>query len=112
MQVLRKLTKIFLILLSFIVLTALSALDYTSKDEPLPNMPEGNPDPSVGIVVRENSTGIDVLADSSQNIRFTVMKNYEKTHIERLNSSSMRDRTPKKFTFVDKKTWFFIRQYL
>ncbi len=102
----KKLIKIFFISVSFIMLSAVSTQEYTSKVDPLPNMPKGNPDLSLGIVVHENSTGIDVLADSSQNIRFSAMKNFEKTHIEKLSSSSMVDRSPKKFKFMDEKHSF------
>ena len=101
-----KLVKLFILTLSFTFLTATSTLDYTRKVDPLPNMPKGNPDPNMGIVVHENSTGVDVLANSSQNIRFSLSKNRAKTHIERLSSSSMVDRTPKKFKFVDPKYGF------
>ncbi len=101
-----KLVKLLFLALSFILLTASSTVEYTRKVEPLANMPKGNPDLSLGIVVHENSTGTDVLADSSQNIRFSASKNRTKTHIERLSSSSMVDRTPKKFTFVDDKHGF------
>lgn len=104
--ILRKFTKLLITSFIIILLTAFSALDYTRKAEPLPNMPTGNPDLSLGIVVRENSTGRDVLADSSENIRFTAMKNFKKTEIMRLSSSSMVDRAPKKFTFIDKKHGF------
>jgi hypothetical protein len=101
-----KLLQISILSLSFTFLSAISTLDYTRKAEPLPNMPEGNPDLSLGIVVHENSTGIDVLRDSSQNIRFSATKNYEQTHIATLSSSSMIDRTPKKFKFIDKNHGF------
>lgn len=84
----------------------MSSLEYTRKVEPLADMPKGDPDPSLGIVVHGNSTGIDVLADSSQNIRFRASKNYAKTDIERLSSSSMVDRTPKKFKFIDEHHGF------
>lgn len=102
----RKLIKLLFLALSFNLLTASSTLEYTQKVEPLANMPKGNPDLSLGIVVHENSTGIDVLADSSQNIRFSASKNRTKTHIERLSSSSMVDRPPKKFKFVDDQHGF------
>jgi hypothetical protein len=102
----RKLLKILFFSLTYILLTASSTLDYTRKVEPLPNMPKGNPDLSLGIVVHSNSTGVDVLADSSQNIRFSASKNYNKTAIELLRSSSIVDRTPKKFKFIDEKHGF------
>ncbi|MBS0288250.1 MAG: hypothetical protein JSR17_13205 [Proteobacteria bacterium] len=66
-------------------------------------MPEGNPDLSLGIVVRPHSTGRDVVGDSSQNIRFRASKNYEKTAIEQLRSPSIVERSPKKFKFIDDK---------
>ncbi len=102
----KKLVAIVFLSVSFIFLTALSSLDYTKKVDPLPNMPEGNPDPNLGIVVHPHSTGVDVLADSSKNIRFTASKNYYKTAIELLSSSSLVDRSPKKFKFLDKKHGF------
>ena len=90
----------------FMILVGMSSLEYTREVESLANMPKGNPDPNLGIVVCSNSTGIDVLEDSSQNIRFKASKNYAKTDIERLSSSSMVDRTPKKFKFIDEKHGF------
>ena len=90
----------------FMILVGMSSLEYTREVESLANMPKGNPDPNLGIVVCSNSTGIDVLEDSSQNIRFKASKNYAKTDIERLSSSSMVDRTPKKFRFIDEKYGF------
>ncbi len=93
------------LVLSLIFLSGFSS-EYTRKVEPLPNMPEGNPDPSLGIVIHSNSSGIDVLGDSSQNIRFSVSKNFDDTHIEVLRSSSMVDRTPKRFKFIDEKHGF------
>jgi hypothetical protein len=96
---------IFLIT-SFTFLTAMSTSDYTRKADPLPNMPEGNPDPSLGIVIHPNSTAIDVLRDSSQAIRFRGTTNYSNTYIDQLSSSSMRDYTPKKFKFIDEKHGF------
>ncbi|MFI4937774.1 MAG: hypothetical protein ACHQJ6_04610 [Candidatus Berkiellales bacterium] len=84
----------------------LTTLDYGRKVETPENMPKGNPDPSLGIVVHGNSTGIDVLADSSQNIRFSGSMNRKNTDLELLSSSSMVDRTPKKFKFIDGKHSF------
>ncbi len=84
----------------------MSTSDYTRQVDPLPDMPKGNPDPSLGIVIHPNSTAIDVLSDSSQAIRFRGTTNYSKTYIEQLSSSSMRDYVPKKFKFIDEKHGF------
>lgn len=105
-RVYKKPIYILLILSLYTFLVGMSSLEYTRKVEPLADMPKGDPDPSLGIVVHSNSTGIDVLRDSSQNIRFSASKNYAKTDIERLSSSSMVDRTPKKFKFIDEKHGF------
>jgi hypothetical protein len=94
---------ILFLIVSFTVLSGLTTSGYTRKDEPLPNVPVGNPDLNLGIVVRSHSTGRDVVGDSSQNIRFSATKNYEKTDIELLSSPSIVDKTPKKFHFIDEK---------
>jgi hypothetical protein len=101
-----KLKYLLALSLTFILLTAFSSLDYTRKVDPLPNMPKGNPDPNVGIVIRSNSSGTDVVGDSGQSVRFLGIKNYGDTHIERLSSSSIFDKTPKKIAFIDEKHGF------
>lgn len=83
-----------------------TTLDYTRKAETPADMPKGNPDPTLGIVVRPHSTGKDVLADSSQNIKFTVYMNFAETEIAKLDSSSRFEYTPKKLKFLDEKHGF------
>ena len=102
----KKLFRFLFFTFILIFLSGFSSLDYTRKTEPLPNTPPGNPNLSLGIVVHANSTGMDVLADSSQNIRFSASKTYDETAIELLRSSSRVDHTPKKFKFIDKEHGF------
>jgi hypothetical protein len=102
----KKLKYSLFLLTALTFLTAMSTSDYTRQVDPLPDMPKGNPDPSLGIVIHPNSTAIDVLSDSSQAIRFRGTTNYSKTYIEQLSSSSMRDYVPKKFKFIDEKHGF------
>ncbi|MBS0288249.1 MAG: hypothetical protein JSR17_13200 [Proteobacteria bacterium] len=98
-----KLFYITFLVISILIFSGFTTSSYTTKVEPLPNMPEGNPDLSLGIVVRPHSTGRDVVGDSSQNIRFRASKNYDETDIELLRSPSIVDKTPKKFKFMDEK---------
>lgn len=102
----RKLTQSILLAAIFLCLTGMSTSNFTSKAEQIPDLPKGNPDLSLGIVVRENSTALEVLADSSQNVRFRASTSFDDTFIDQLSSSSMVDRTPKKFTFMDEKFGF------
>lgn len=105
----RKIINLLFLSLVFIFFSGFGGLttsDYAEKVQTPENMPKGNPDPSLGIVVHGNSTGMDVLADSSQNIRFTASMSRKNTYITRLSSSSMIDRTPKKFKFIDGKHSF------
>jgi len=77
---------------------------FVEKDTPLAQEPTGNPDPDVGIVLKHNSTGLDVLADSSQKTGFNASKTIDGKHIRRITTRI--DLKPHKFSFVDDEVGF------
>src|SRR5690606_34028836 len=81
-----KVIQIVFVALFFIFLNAFSTLDYTRKEHIMPNLPTGNPDLSVAILVRPDSTGVDILSDSSENIKFTASKDKRKNYISLLST--------------------------
>ncbi|MFO1257332.1 MAG: hypothetical protein U1E78_02775 [Gammaproteobacteria bacterium] len=81
-----------------IILTGFTNLSkpIDSPRQPIP----GNPDPEAGIVVRFDSTAEDILADSSQNIKFNVSLLYGTTKIRYLDIDLF-DQNPKRFRIID-----------
>jgi hypothetical protein len=106
----KKILPVLLLGSAFIFLSAFTGtttLDYTRTLETPPTMPKGDPDPSLGIVIKPNSNGLEILADSSQNVRFTVFTYPAETdNVVLLRSSSRFEYTPKKITFLDEKNGF------
>ena len=88
----------------FIFLSAF-VMDMTRKGEPIPDLPKGNPDPTLGIVVRSNSTAKDVLSDSSENIRFVAINERDVGYIRYLGTRKD-DFSSKSFSFIDEKYGF------
>ena len=98
----QKTLKLLAAILFFLSLTAFTS--FVGKDTPLAQEPTGNPDPDVGIVLKHNSTGLDVLADSSQKTRFGVLKTIDGKHIDMITTPI--DLEPHKFSFVDDEVGF------
>lgn len=98
----QKILKLLAAILFFLSLTAFTS--FVEKDTPLAQEPTGNPDPDVGIVLKHNSTGLDVLADSSQKTRFNASKTIDGKHIRRITTRI--DLKPHKFSFVDDEVGF------
>jgi len=98
----QKTLKLLAAILFFLSLTAFTS--FVEKDTPLAQEPTGNPDPDVGIVLKHNSTGLDVLADSSQKTRFGVLKTIDGKHIDMITTPI--DLKPHKFSFVDDEVGF------
>jgi len=98
----QKTLKLLVTIYFFLSLTAFTS--FVEKDTPLAQEPIGNPDPNVGIVLKPNSTGLDVLADSSQKTRFSVLKTIDGKHIDMITTPI--DLKPHKFSFIDDEVGF------
>ncbi|MGE4350248.1 MAG: hypothetical protein AB7D28_10865 [Candidatus Berkiella sp.] len=100
MKYYRLFMKSFLLACLFLFLTGFAL---TQKDTPIGNEPDGNPDPNVGIVVKQNSTAFDILADSSHKTHFQAMKLDDKNI--RFMTTPI-DLKPHKFTLEDNEVGF------
>ncbi|MFO1259211.1 MAG: hypothetical protein U1E78_12490 [Gammaproteobacteria bacterium] len=86
-----------------ILILSILVTGFTNLTHPIdpPRKPiPGDPDPEAGIVVKFDSTAEDILADSSQNIKFNVSLFYGTTKIDHLNIGLF-DQAPKRFRLID-----------
>ena len=88
-----------------IIFLTLTGFFFASKDEPLPNMPEGDTNPDAGIVITFDSNPERFLDQTGKNVRFTATKTPDNKSIYYL-STPIADFTSKKFTLLDEKLGF------
>ncbi|MFO1258363.1 MAG: hypothetical protein U1E78_08160, partial [Gammaproteobacteria bacterium] len=86
-----------------ILILSILVTGFTNLTHPIdpPRKPiPGDPDPEAGIVVKFDSTAEDILADSSQNIKFKALLYSGNTKIRHL-SIGLFDQAPKRFRLID-----------